>query len=99
MKLADLRKVATKQNVRVHFPLSNGMECVLNEFGVAQVPALKATADFNLEDELARAQVFSLEPVSGSPREKAQPRSFTREQMCALAASGPASAPREDHEE
>ena len=63
MKLADLRKLAIRKQIRIHFPLKNGMECVVNEKGVAQVPALKAPPDFNLEEELAAAQSFGLESV------------------------------------
>ena len=39
------------------------MECVIGEDGVARVPALKAQPDFNLEQELAVAAAFVLEPV------------------------------------
>ena len=42
MNLSDLRKVTVKKHLRIRFPLSNGMECVVNEHGIAQVPALRA---------------------------------------------------------
>jgi hypothetical protein len=64
MKLADLRKLAIRKLIRIHFPLKNGMECVVNEKGVAQVHALKAPPDFNLEEELSTAQSFGLESVA-----------------------------------
>ena len=52
MKLADLRKLSIKKQLRIRFRLKNGMECVINEHGVAQVPALQAPPEFNLEEEL-----------------------------------------------
>jgi hypothetical protein len=97
MKLADLRKVTIKTNSRIRFSLSNGMECVLNEHGIAQVPAMRAAGDFNLEEELGRAAQFTLEPVPQA-KEKARPQVLSREQMAALA--GPKSAEAHDeHEE
>ena len=53
MKLGDLRKLAIRRQTRIRFPLANGLECVVNEHGVAQVPALNSIPDFNLERELA----------------------------------------------
>src|SRR5438034_1403626 len=47
----------------IRFSLPNGMECVLNEHGIAEVPAMRAAGDFNLEEELGRAAQFTLEPV------------------------------------
>ena len=64
MKLADLRKLAIRKQIRIRFPLKNGMECVINERGVAQVPALKAPPEFNLEEELATAETFVTEAVA-----------------------------------
>ncbi|HXK04531.1 MAG TPA: hypothetical protein VMS37_19170 [Verrucomicrobiae bacterium] len=64
MKLADLRKLAIRKQVRVRFPLKNGMECVVNEKGVAQVPALNAPPDFSLEEELSAAGTFVLEAIA-----------------------------------
>jgi hypothetical protein len=63
MKLADLRKVTVKKHLRIRFHLSNGMECVVNEHGVAQVPALRAVPSFNLEEELVGVQAFVVEPA------------------------------------
>jgi len=53
MNLGDLRKLAIRQQTRIRFSLANGMECVVNEHGVAQVPDLKGVPNFNLEQELA----------------------------------------------
>ncbi|HUE24276.1 MAG TPA: hypothetical protein VMQ86_21520 [Bryobacteraceae bacterium] len=112
MKLSDLRKVTVKKHLRIRFSLSNGMECVVNEHGIAQVPALRAVPAFNLEEELVGAQVFVVEPADArdTDRDKnrdknkdkgrLQPRSYTRDQMTAFAAAdaGPAIA-HEEHED
>ena len=87
MKLADLRKVAVKKNLIVRFPLSNGMECVLNQHGIAQVPALRSVPDFNLEDEFTRVQEFLVEPAQND-KGKSKPHRYTRGQMAELAAAG-----------
>jgi len=102
MKLSDLRKVTVKKNLRIRFALSNGLECVLNEHGIAQVPALRAAPAFNLEDELAGAQKFLVEPAAAGGKDKNQPkpRSYTRDEMAALAAGGAGGeSPHEEHEE
>lgn len=99
MKLADLRRVAIKTSVRFRFPLSNGLECVLNEHGIAEIPALKAVPDFNLEDELARAAQFTMEPVAAVEKNKNRPQVFTREQLAALVAPKTAEAAHDDHED
>jgi hypothetical protein len=90
MKLADLRKVAVKKNLRIRFALSNGMECVLNEHGIAQVPALRAVPAFNLEDELVAVQQFVVEPAGAGEKDKtkAAPRNCSRSEMVTLASSG-----------
>ena len=48
MKLVDLRKVAVRQQLRIRFQISNGLECVVDQHGVAHVPALRGIPDFNL---------------------------------------------------
>ena len=99
MKLADLRRITIKTSVRIRFPLSNGMECVLNEHGIAQIPALHAVPDFNLEDELARAAQFTLESASPIEKNKPRPRQLTREQLAALVGAKTAAAGHDDHDE
>ena len=81
MKLSDLRKVTVKKHLRIRFSLSNGMECIVNEHGIAQVPALRAVPSFNLEDELVGVRQFLVEPASAGAKDKAkpQPRSYTRQ--------------------
>ncbi len=102
MKLADLRKVTVKKHLRVRFALSNGMECVVNEHGVAQVPALRAVPTFSLEEELNGAQAFVVEaPDSGGKdKNKPKPRSYTRDEMTAFAIAGSgAEAAPDDHDD
>jgi hypothetical protein len=100
--LADLRRVSVKSNLRIRFPLSNGMECVLNEHGIAQVPALRAVPEFNLERELAEATEFVVEEATSEDKEKAKakPRRYNREEMSALAKAGSGGpATHDDHDE
>jgi hypothetical protein len=68
VKLADLRKIAIRRQTRIRFRLRNGQECVITEHGVAQVAGLKGVPDFNLEEELALAASFLLEPVTVSKK-------------------------------
>jgi hypothetical protein len=102
MNLSDLRKVTLKKHLRIRFALSNGMECIVNEHGIAQVPALRAVPSFNLEDELVRVQTFVVEAAGGRDKDKDKDkgktaiRSYTREQMAALAQAGAAAGPAHD---
>jgi hypothetical protein len=102
MKLSDLRRVTVKQNLRIRFSLSNGMECVLNEHGIAQVAALRAVPAFNLEDELAEVREFVVEPAAASEKDKAKvkPRRYTRDEMATLATAGAGGpAGHDEHED
>jgi len=99
MKLADLRRVAIKTGVRFRFPLSNGLECLLNEHGIAEIPALKRVPDFDLEAELARASQFTMEPVESVEKNKKRPQVFNREQLAALVGPKTAEAAHDDHDE
>jgi hypothetical protein len=94
MKLADLRKVTVKKHLRIRFHLSNGMECVVNEHGVAQVPALRAVPSFNLEEELVGVQAFVVEPAGAGDQNKGKPgaRNYTRDEMKALISAGAGAA-------
>jgi hypothetical protein len=102
MKLTDLRRLSIKQQTRIHFRLQNGMECVITEHGIAQVPALRSVPNFNLEGELASARQFVLEPL-GDGKKKTAPaqRSVSRDELSAMAApaGSAAAAAHRDHEE
>jgi hypothetical protein len=99
MKLADLRRTAIKTSVRFRFPLSNGMECVLNEHGIAEIPALQSVPNFDLEEELARAPHFTMEPVAVLEKNKNRPQVFTRAELAALLGPKTAEAAHDDHED
>jgi hypothetical protein len=102
MKLADLRKHTIRQNLRIRFQLTNGMECIITEHGLAQIPELRRAPDFNLEQELAGIGEFVLEPAAaagqGNKNHPAAPRRLGREELAALAAPA-SSAAGADHEE
>ena len=99
MTLADLRKLAIRKQTRIKFPLANGMECVINERGVAQVPGLNGPPSFNLEEELAGAARFVLEPASGVGRNAPKPSTLGRAELSGLAGEGQAPAAAHDEHE
>ena len=103
MKLADLRKLSIRQNLKIRFRLANGLECVITEHGVAQIPELRRTPDFNLEQELVSIREFVLEPAAGAPSADrggaaAESRRIGREELASMAAPVSAAAGA-DHEE
>ena len=97
MKLADLRRLSIRQQVKIRFQLSNGMECVITEHGIAQVPALRRVPDFNLEQELAGASQFVMEPARVDSKAPAKPRALSLDELSSLLGTSPASSA--DHEE
>jgi len=103
VRLSDLRRVAVKKQIRIRFTLSNGMECVVNQRGVAEIPALRAVPAFNLEDELSQAREFLVEPAEveagKAGQRKAAPRKYDRDQLAALASAGGAEAAHDDHDD
>jgi hypothetical protein len=102
MKLADLRKLSIRQNLKIRFHLANGLECVITEHGIAQIPALCRVPDFNLERELVSIGEFVLEPVAtpaqGNKNRPPEPRRLGREELASLVAA-PSSAAGAEHEE
>jgi hypothetical protein len=90
MKLGDLRKFAIRKQTRIRFSLTNGLECVVNEQGVAQVPALTGIPNFNLEQELAGAQSFQLDTLTADPRTPIKTRAVRRDELSALTDGAPA---------
>ena len=97
MTLLDLRKIAVRQQVRIRFQISNGLECVINEHGIAQVPSLNTIPDFNLEKEFESVAQFNVEPAVVDPKKPVPPRPLTREAMIAMADSSPIAVA--EHEE
>jgi hypothetical protein len=96
MKLADLRKLAIKKQQRIRFRLNNGMDCLMDERGVALVPGLDRVSDFNLEQELSAASSFSLEPLSTGKKDIPKPKMVTRDELAALVNASPAAAAHHD---
>ncbi len=94
MKLQDLRKAAIREQAKIHFRLRNGMECVVSEHGVAQVPGFRGKPDFNLEEELASADEFLLEPQPPKA-----PRKLRRAELESMVAAAPAAAAAHDHDD
>lgn len=104
MTLSDLRKLTIRQQTTIRFQLRNGMECVISEQGIAQVPALKGVPDFNLETELAAAQEFQIvtaPPTTGkASKEAAPPTKLSRAELVTMASGGSATAHTEaDHDD
>lgn len=101
MTLADLRKLSIKKNLRIRFVLPNGMECVVTQHGIAQLPALKSTPDFNVEQELVSVREFLLEPaVIQDKKTAAKSRSVSREELDSMTnASAAAVAAHDEHED
>ena len=99
MKLADLRKLSIRKNLKIRFQLPNGMECVITEHGIAQIPALRHAPDFNLEQELRAISDFVLEPVAGRDQKQPAPapRAVGRDELASMVSAGPAASA--DHEE
>ena len=98
MKLADVRKLSIRKNLKIRFALANGLECIVTEHGVAQVAGLRGVPDFNLEQEFASASTFILEPVKTDKKHPVQPRPVGREELTALTTAGPSAAAHEEEE-
>lgn len=95
MKLQDLRKLAIQQQARIRFPLTNSMECMVDENGVVRVPGLRSTLDVSLESELASVQRFSIEATAPGMR----PRSLSRPELQAMLSPAATSGHDHDHDE
>lgn len=96
MKLADLRKLSVSNNVKIRFRLRDGLEGVITEHGIAQIPALRRAPGFNLEDELAGVSEFLLETAGGDPKRRPQPRHVSRDELASMAAPSTAAAEHDD---
>jgi len=104
MTLADLRKLSIRKQFQIRFRLRNGLECVINDHGVAQVPALKGTPDFNLEEELTLANEFLIDaPLDPLAKKTAKipvkPRSVRREEIQAMSGSTTSASAGSSHDE
>ena len=100
MTLSDLRRLTIRKQLTVRFRLRNGMECVVTEHGIAKIPELKAIPDFNLEEELASAGEFVVEPVAPpGAKNPVRPRTIGREEMAGMSESAPAATAGPSHED
>lgn len=101
MTLADLRKLSIRKQYRIRFVLGNGMECVITQHGIAEVPALKGVPDFNLEQELASVREFLIEPADlADKKNAARSQSVSREELVQMTSASTATAQAHDeHEE
>ncbi|HWB98319.1 MAG TPA: hypothetical protein VG672_16515 [Bryobacteraceae bacterium] len=100
MRLADLRRATIRKNLRIRFELPNGLECIVNEHGVAQIPTLRSAPDFNLEEQLSQVHQFTVETVAAGEKNKSRLQQMNEAQVAALAAA-PGADPghHEDHDE
>ena len=96
MKLVDLRKLAIKKQHRIRFHLRNGMECVMDQRGVALVPGLDRIPDFNLEQELEAAATFVIEPLNVGEKNAPKPLTLAREELAAMMHAAPGAAGHHD---
>ncbi|MBZ5576167.1 MAG: hypothetical protein LAP40_06370 [Acidobacteriia bacterium] len=99
MTLAELRKLSIRKQLKIRFQLPNGMECVVNEHGVAQLPALRHVPDFNLEQELKAVSQFVLEPARVDPKSPVKGKPIGVAELAALMATGPSAGAAVEHEE
>ena len=97
MKLADLRKLSIRKHLKIRLRLSNGMECVVTEHGLAQIPALNRAPDFNVEQELLSVAEFVLEPVGAAKKPPVASRAIDRQELTSMIGASPAAAA--EHEE
>jgi hypothetical protein len=79
----------------VRFRLGDGKDCVISEHGIAQVPGFTGIPNFNLEEALATADEFLLEPIAPNARV----RTVKREELSALANDSPMAAAAVDHDD
>lgn len=96
IKLADVRRIAIRQQLRVRFSLTNGMECVVDEHGIARVPGLTEPPGFSLEEEFTHAMQLAVEPAGGPPA--GARRAISRADLEKMAVPHAAGA-ADDHEE
>jgi hypothetical protein len=99
--LTDLRKHTIKKKQRVRFRLKNGLDCIVNEDGVALIPGLDRVPDFNLDRELTDVISFTIEllPVAGQKNAPA-PKTLTRAELDSMLSATPsAAAAHDDHDD
>jgi len=98
MKLADLRKLSIRKNLKIRFQLPNGLECVITEHGMAQIPALRRVPDFSLEQELGSISDFVLESATADKKSAPKSWAVSREELASMVSTS-GSGPAAEHEE
>lgn len=96
MKLSDLRRFCAKQQSRIRFPIEGGLECIITERGLCQIPALNHPPGFRLDDQFAKAEFFIMETVGD--KQRAGPRKLLRAELETLTAARTSAVPV-DHDE
>jgi hypothetical protein len=111
MRLSDVRRLAIQDHVRVHFAIAasgdaGALKCVVDEHGVARVPGLAGVPGFNLEEAVAAAEEFMVEPVplasAGKKAANARAERFSRaafEAYCQRKAQPAHAGAAHDHDE
>ncbi|MCX6620149.1 MAG: hypothetical protein NTY38_03545 [Acidobacteria bacterium] len=85
-----------KQRSRIRFPLDNGMECIITEQGICQIPALQAPPQFQFDELFAKVTAFFIESPDGKDRTTS--RKLSRTELESLTAGGEL-AVHVDHDE
>jgi hypothetical protein len=98
MKLADVRRVAIRKQVRIHFRLPNGLDCTVTEGGLVKIPELKSVPDFNVETILPSVQSFEMEAV-GMEVDRRKKVLSVPELEKLVAATAPGAASVHEHDE
>ena len=95
MKLTDLRRLTIRKQLRIRCQLPNGMECVIDEHGLAQIPGLKSIPDFSIQESIQSVERFRIESVNGDKPRDARPEDL----MKLVASIAPGQAAAADHDE
>ncbi|MCS7023713.1 MAG: hypothetical protein NZV14_02845 [Bryobacteraceae bacterium] len=99
MKLADIRRLAIRKQLRVSFRLPQGAECIITETGLLKIPELKSVPAFNVEAELGAVNQFRLEPA-GAEASRNRVETVSAAGLEKLLAATAATIPQtSDHEE
>ena len=96
VKLNDLRRYAILNRTPITYSDASGRQARVRRNGVVEIPGLAGAPPYNIEDVLADAQEFVLEPE----HPKAQIRRLSRPEIAALLAiSSPFGVAPKEHEE
>lgn len=93
VKLSDLRRYAILNRIPITYLDQSGRKARVNRKGIVEIPGITGAPPYNVEEVLAAAQEFVLEPEDP----KAQVRRLSRQQIVELlGSSAPAPAPKEE---